>query len=42
MSVLEHDFEKIRYDGDAVMRDRNYKELEPFIKDNVIAFKKPY
>ena len=42
MSVLEHDFEKIRDIGDAVMRDRNYKELEPFIKDNVIAFKKPH
>ena len=42
MSVLEHDFEKVREIGDSVLRDKNYKELEPFIKDNVIAFKKPH
>ena len=42
MSILEHDFEKVKEIGNSIVRDKHYKELGPFIKDNVIAFKKPH
>lgn len=40
MKLLEEDFETVIKKGEEVLLDKQMEELKPFIKDNVIQFKR--
>ena len=40
MKILEEDFETVIKKGEEVLLDKQMEELKPFIKDNVIQFKR--